>query len=191
MQEDTVPEAPPELPVIAPEDTMQEQQTPDELGAFVNYQDGLGYFNRGRYDSAYASFQRAVQISPENAAYRRYYGLTLLRLGAADEAASEFMQALRLDPTQPQSYALLGDARLAQADTAAALSAYLRFMEVGGTTRNSAGSWSAASATSRRRRRRRSPWTRRRPRPSTPRPRPRPAGATPPRLPAGAPPDAW
>jgi serine/threonine protein kinase len=128
--EEPLPEAPEDIPEIVPEETIEEQP-PGELDAFINHQEGIRFYNQGQHAEALAQFQRAVQIAPENASYRRSYALAAAQLGLYDEAADELLQALRLDPTQVAAFANLGDVRVAQGDTAAAISAYQRFMEVG------------------------------------------------------------
>jgi tetratricopeptide (TPR) repeat protein len=51
-------------------------------------------------------------------------------MGAVDEAGRELEATLRLDPRREIAYANLGEVRAAQGDTAAAIAAYERFVEL-------------------------------------------------------------
>jgi len=134
VQLDTVralPSRPPELPTITPQVSVEEPEPGTELDAVINNQEGLRFYQTGRYDAALEQFSRAVQISPENAQYRRNYALTLLRLGRAQEAEEELRRSIRLDPNQAAAYANLAEARLELADTTGAMSALEQFLAVG------------------------------------------------------------
>ncbi|MEX2570131.1 MAG: serine/threonine-protein kinase [Gemmatimonadota bacterium] len=126
---DEVPEAPDSLSPVSPETSVDQPQPPTELDAFLANQDGVGHYSAGRYQEALTAFRRAVAISPDNPDYRRNFGRALWRLGMFEEAARELTRAIGLDPSRALPYANLAEVRLAQGDTAAAISSLEEYLD--------------------------------------------------------------
>ena len=59
---------------------------------------GVAYAQLGRYDEAVARFQRAVQLSPQDAPIRTNLGLAEERRGNRRAAIVQYTEALRLKP---------------------------------------------------------------------------------------------
>ena len=92
--------------------------------------EGEALFERRDLAGAVARFRLAVRAAPNNAYYRNNLGWALFEMGAVDEAGRELEATLRLDPRRDIAYANLGEVRAAQGDTAAAIAAYERFVEL-------------------------------------------------------------
>jgi tetratricopeptide (TPR) repeat protein len=61
--------------------------------------DGVTRFQRGDYRGAINYFSAAVAAAPTNPKYHYNLGSALARAGAIDQAATEWRETLRLDPT--------------------------------------------------------------------------------------------
>jgi tRNA A-37 threonylcarbamoyl transferase component Bud32 len=92
--------------------------------------EGEALFERNDLARAVERFRLAVRAAPDNAYYRNNLGWALFEMGAVDEAGRELEATLRLDPRREIAYANLGEVRAAQGDTAAAIAAYERFVEL-------------------------------------------------------------
>jgi tRNA A-37 threonylcarbamoyl transferase component Bud32 len=106
------------------------QDTADALDALVLNQEGLRHFNAGRYDSAMAYFERAVQQEPRNVEYRDNMAATLIRMERYADAAGLLEQSIRIDRQYDLLYSHLADARLAMGDTTSAVRALESFIEI-------------------------------------------------------------
>jgi eukaryotic-like serine/threonine-protein kinase len=102
----------------------------DGTDAVALHAEGLRLFASRSYAAAVDRLRAAVERAPTNAAYRNDLGWALYEAGRLDEAASELNQVLRLDPDREIAYANLGEVRLAQADTAAAIAQYEHFLRL-------------------------------------------------------------
>jgi Flp pilus assembly protein TadD len=98
--------------------------------AVADNREGKARFERGDLAGAVARFRRAVAAVPENASYHNNLGWALFRSGRVDEAARELAEAVRLDPHDDVAYANLGELERARGNTAAAIAAYERFLEL-------------------------------------------------------------
>ncbi|PQM42479.1 inactive TPR repeat-containing thioredoxin TTL3 [Prunus yedoensis var. nudiflora] len=78
---------------------------------------GNELYRRGHFGEALALYDRAISLSPENAAYRSNRGAALTALGRLPEAMRECEEAVRLDPGYGRAHQRLG-------------SLYLRFGQV-------------------------------------------------------------
>jgi tRNA A-37 threonylcarbamoyl transferase component Bud32/cytochrome c-type biogenesis protein CcmH/NrfG len=99
-------------------------------GAMRLNREGEALFERNNVAGAVARFRLAVQAAPNNAYYHNNLGWALFEMGAIDEAGRVLEETLRLDPRRDIAYANLGEVRAAQGDTAAAIAAYERFVEL-------------------------------------------------------------
>jgi tRNA A-37 threonylcarbamoyl transferase component Bud32 len=99
-------------------------------GATRLNREGEALFERRDVAGAVARFRLAVRAAPGNAYYRNNLGWALFEMGAVDEAGRVLEETLRLDPRRDIAYANLGEVRAAQGDTAAAIAAYERFVEL-------------------------------------------------------------
>jgi Tfp pilus assembly protein PilF len=86
----------------------------------------LGQLATDRRDDATAlrEFEQAVAGGSGDAIAHYEYGTALVRAGRAAEAAAELQTTLRLEPYYADPYFWLGEARLAQTDSAAAVQAF-------------------------------------------------------------------
>jgi Flp pilus assembly protein TadD len=62
----------------------------------------------GRVSLGLASLQEAVELDPENSAYRNSLGVTQLQLRRWQEAQASFEKAVQLEPTYAEAYHNLG-----------------------------------------------------------------------------------
>jgi len=82
-----------------------EPQAPAEGGAF---QRGLTALKENRLEDALAEFTTAEREQPENARVRNFRGILLVQTGKNAEAAAEYQEAIRLDPSLEDAYRNLG-----------------------------------------------------------------------------------
>lgn len=106
------------------------QDSIDAVDALVLNREGLRHFNAGRYDSALAYFDRAVQQEERNAEYRDNMAATLIRMGRYPDAVALLESTIRMNPTFDLPYSHLADAQLALGDTVSAIVALERFIEI-------------------------------------------------------------
>jgi Flp pilus assembly protein TadD len=92
--------------------------------------EGEALFERGDMDGAVARFRQAVASAPGNAYYRNNLGWALFQAGQVEDAARELAQAVRLDPRRDIAYANIGEVERARGNTAAAIAAYERFLQL-------------------------------------------------------------
>jgi tetratricopeptide (TPR) repeat protein len=59
----------------------------------------LNLSEAGRYSEGLAAADRAVELDADHAVYRNNRVVLLLKLGRAEEAAREWEEVLRLDPS--------------------------------------------------------------------------------------------
>ena len=97
--------------------------------AAINHQ-GEALFERGEVAGAVAQFRRAVAAAPGSAYYHNNLGWALFQAGQVDEAGRELAQAVRLDPRRDIAYANIGEVERAKGNTAAAIAAYERFLQL-------------------------------------------------------------
>jgi TolA-binding protein len=91
--------------------------------------EGLRALQQGDFSAAVDRFRRATEQSPGSIEYRNNYGWAFFRMGDIQAADREIQQVIRQDPQREIAYANLGEVRLAQGDTAAAIAMYERFLE--------------------------------------------------------------
>jgi serine/threonine protein kinase len=125
-----IPEAPPELPPIDVDTELEPEPQPTRMDAFIANQEGMRLYRNEDFEGALEQFRRAVLIDPDDPAYRNNLARTLHQLGMYAEAEDELVRVTRMDPARAVAYANLADTRLARADTAGAIAALERFLEV-------------------------------------------------------------
>ena len=69
---------------------------------------GLNYYNRGKYDKAIESFQKALHSEGESASIHYNLGLAYQAKGLLDEAAKEYKRSLELNPSDAEAHNNLG-----------------------------------------------------------------------------------
>jgi tetratricopeptide (TPR) repeat protein len=72
------------------------------------FQRGLIALQDGHFEIALSELTTAEQQSPSDARIRNFRGVTLVHLGKNSEAASEYQEAMRLDPRMEDAYRNLG-----------------------------------------------------------------------------------
>src|ERR1700751_2942885 len=82
-----------------------EFQQPAEDDAF---QKGLTALKENRLEDALAEFTAAEREHPEDARIRNFRGILLVQTGRNAEAAAEYQEAIRLDPSLEDAYRNLG-----------------------------------------------------------------------------------
>jgi tetratricopeptide (TPR) repeat protein len=82
-----------------------ESQQPAQGDAF---QRGLAALKENRLEDALAEFTAAEHEHPENARIHNFRGILLVQMGKNAEAASEYQEAIRLDPLLEDAYRNLG-----------------------------------------------------------------------------------
>jgi serine/threonine protein kinase len=92
--------------------------------------EGEALFERGEMEGAVARFRQAVASAPGNAYYRNNLGWALFQAGQVEDAARELAEAVRLDPRRDIAYANIGEVERARGNTAAAIAAYERFLQL-------------------------------------------------------------
>jgi len=99
-------------------------------GAGPLNREGEALFERGDMDGAISRFRAAVRAAPTNAYYRNNLGWALFQSGKVEEAGRELNESARLDPRRDIVYANIGEVERARGNTAAAIAAYERFLEL-------------------------------------------------------------
>ncbi|HHF53179.1 MAG TPA: tetratricopeptide repeat protein [candidate division WOR-3 bacterium] len=69
---------------------------------------GLNYYNKGEYDKAIESFQKALHSEGESASVHYNLGLAYQAKGILDEAAREYKRSLELNPSDAEAHNNLG-----------------------------------------------------------------------------------
>src|SRR5215470_6337548 len=72
------------------------------------FQRGLAALKENRLEDALLEFTAAEQVQPENARIRNFRGILLVQMGKNEEAAAEYLEAIRLDPSLEDAYRNLG-----------------------------------------------------------------------------------
>jgi superkiller protein 3 len=72
------------------------------------FQRGLTALKENRLEDALAEFTAAERENPENARIRNFRGILLAQMGKHAEAATEYQEAIRLDPLLEDAYRNLG-----------------------------------------------------------------------------------
>jgi tetratricopeptide (TPR) repeat protein len=101
-----------------------------ELGATADFIAGKFEFEHGNMDQARRYFDSALHFQPENATVLIYYAALLVRTGNASQAMSYAQRAVRVAPTSPDAWAVLGYAQQASDRTKDAISSYKRSLEL-------------------------------------------------------------
>lgn len=65
---------------------------------------GIGYFEQGKYSAAAEEFRRAVADSPNNSDYISNYATAMKKQGDLEKAENSYLRALDLDPAHQPSY---------------------------------------------------------------------------------------
>src|ERR1700722_6822559 len=81
---------------------------PRRLSQGDSFQKGLAAIQENRIEAALAEPQEAKRKHPEDARIHNFLGIVLVRLGKNEEAASEYHEAIHLDPQMEDAYRNLG-----------------------------------------------------------------------------------
>src|SRR6202171_2911063 len=73
-----------------------------------SFQRGLAALKENRMENALAELTEAKRENPEDARIRNFLGIVLVRLGKNEEAATEYREAIRLDPRMEDADRTLG-----------------------------------------------------------------------------------
>lgn len=86
---------------------------------------GLAYFRERKFEDARKTYEKLVELDPEDASYRLNLGLVYLKLGDATAAIAELTRSRQLDPSQVRAVSYLGLAHARAGDYAKAYEAFL------------------------------------------------------------------
>ena len=86
----------------------------------------------GRYDEAYAHYQKMLARFPGDADARVNFGLLAMRLGHADEAIENWEKVIDADPAQANAQLYLAEALDHREEHAAAVRHYQAFLDLAG-----------------------------------------------------------
>jgi tetratricopeptide (TPR) repeat protein len=81
---------------------------PPQLAQEDSFQRGLAALKENRMENALAELTEAKREHPDDARIRNFIGIVLVRLGKNEEAATEYREAIRLDPQMADAYRNLG-----------------------------------------------------------------------------------
>jgi Flp pilus assembly protein TadD len=81
---------------------------PRQLSQGDSFQRGLAALQANRMEDALAELTDAEREHPEDARIHNFLGIVLVRLGKNEEGASEYREAMRLDPQMEDAYRNLG-----------------------------------------------------------------------------------
>src|ERR1700730_1302651 len=84
------------------------RSAPSQLTEGDSFQRGLAALKENRMEDALAELTEAKREHPDDARIRNFLGIGLVRLGKNGEAASEYREAVRLDPHLEDAYRNLG-----------------------------------------------------------------------------------
>lgn len=95
----------------------------EKLGSASEYvKRGEAYLKEAKWEQAYADFNQAIELEPENADAYRYRGATYHKLGDAKSALKDYNQAIKLDPNKSDLFLNRGILQADGGDSANALS---------------------------------------------------------------------
>ncbi len=86
--------------------------------------------SEGFCDRAVKYYELAASLEPRNAAYRDELGETFFLLGNREAAENEFLQAVRLDPSQAHPHLRLGELYETKKDTIASIRQYNDYLKL-------------------------------------------------------------
>src|SRR3984893_5979260 len=84
------------------------RSAPSQLTEGDSFQRGLAALKENRMEDALAELTEAKREHPDDARIRNFLGIVLVRFGKNKEAASEYRDAVRLDPHMEDAYRNLG-----------------------------------------------------------------------------------
>jgi Flp pilus assembly protein TadD len=92
---------------------------------------GVIHGRRGEFERAAEIFREVLRIAPEHAQAHLNLGIALHSLGRLREAERSLLKAVQWDPSDPKSWAELGNIRLDRGDHQGAASAYRKAVSLG------------------------------------------------------------
>ena len=91
---------------------------------------GVEYFNKGMYDEAIASLDKAIENNPADAEAFRYRGLVYDKKNDLDRAISEYNNALQINPSNADAWRNRGLAYAYQGNLDQAIADYTKAIEL-------------------------------------------------------------
>ena len=92
---------------------------------------GWSYFNTDRFEESSAAYAKAIELSPNNAEFRRAYGEALVRAAAGsvtDEAKAVFERTLELNPADSRARFFIGLSKEQAGDKMSALNDWIAIL---------------------------------------------------------------
>jgi tetratricopeptide (TPR) repeat protein len=105
-----------------------QQQKAVELQGLIS--EGNSYFDSGNYKEAINSYQKALEIDPDNVDVRVDGGVAYFNLNYIDEAIREFKKGTEVNPKHPKAWYNLGIAYKKKNDISSFKSAWENFLKV-------------------------------------------------------------
>jgi tetratricopeptide (TPR) repeat protein len=107
---------------------------------------GVAYYSMQRLAEAVDAYRDALRYAPADAQISYLLGAALLQLNRLDEAEEAFVEANRADPNLGEPYFGLGVLYRLQGDSAQAISAFEKFLEIGPSANGDPNAVPAAEA---------------------------------------------
>ena len=95
------------LTTVAPGQSAEPSEVPDQMRAYALWQQGYLLHLSGRYQAAVDSFRESIEILP-TAEGHTFLGWSLSKLGHTEEALAECKKAIELDPDYGNPYNDIG-----------------------------------------------------------------------------------
>ncbi|HTD23915.1 MAG TPA: polysaccharide deacetylase family protein [Terriglobales bacterium] len=115
-------------------------QAPSATETALGFNDeGLRLYKEKKYDEAFAKFDQAAALDPQNAEAANNVGFILYKLQKYEDSLTWFQKTIRLAPTRVVAYINLGDAYVKLERKSEAKQAYEKYLELAPNSREAAG----------------------------------------------------
>ena len=104
------------------------KKSPNKSRPYVNL--GFAYINAGRYDKAFETVQKAIQINPKDAMAYYNLSITLQKMGDLNKAIAMGKRSLEIDPDLYMAHLTLGGIYFENGQYEEAAEAYKKFLKV-------------------------------------------------------------
>ncbi|QDL11030.1 hypothetical protein DP113_26730 [Brasilonema octagenarum UFV-E1] len=96
----------------------------------VHFKQGLALYKQGKLDEAITSYQKPLQIDPNNPIAHNHLGIALKNQGKLDEAIASYQRALQIDPNLANAHYNLGNALYDQGKLDEAIASYRKALQI-------------------------------------------------------------
>lgn len=106
------------------------KKIPPRLDEDKDLEEGVNFFNDGRYDEAIESFKRVIEKFPDNYEGYNNLGLSYLKNNNLDQAVDTLEKAIGLKPDSPSVYFALGESYFAKGESEKAIRSFSEAIEL-------------------------------------------------------------